>query len=476
MGIGRNLAIVAIDLGAESCRVSLLVKDGDRLKVELVHRFPNSPLETEAGLVWDFERILEELIRGLEKCAALSPGSIHSIGVDGWSVDYLRYDSSGKVLGPPFCYRDQRTVAAMEAVHERISPERLYSLTGTRTFRFNTLYQLFADGSRGIPASCPWLNLPEAVLHSLGGRAVSEFTNATHTQMLGLRKRSWEPEIFQAAGLSLTAAPPVIMPGTDVGRLNGPLSSLPAYRSTRLVAPACHDTASAIAGIPATGSDWAFLSSGTWSLIGTTLDQPQTGADAMHRNFTNHGGAGGSIYFLKNVNGMWLLRQSMVHWKQQGRAWKIDELVEAARDLPAPVHLLEVDDPELLLPGNIPEKINRQFARRALPAPAGDSSSDAPRYANLIFHSLAARYAEVLKDLASVTGRQFNQLYVVGGGSRNAWLNRLVEQTTGLPIVLGSPESSTIGNFAVQLAAAALPAGAASVKASSVSKWAAALG
>lgn len=474
MSPSTNLAMVAVDLGAESCRVSLLFNDGDGMRIELVHRFSNAAVQTDSGLTWDFERISQQVVHGLKQCAARHPEGIHSIGVDGWAVDYLRYDLSGTVLGRPFCYRDERTIGAIKAVHQQISPERLYAMTGTRTFRFNTLYQLFADGLRGIPASYPWLNLPEALLHSLGGCAVSEFTNATHTQMLGLDAREWEPEIFKAAGLSLGAAPPVVMPGADLGRMSGPLAELPAFGSTRLIAPACHDTASAVAGIPAEGSDWAFLSSGTWSLLGAVLDRPHTGREAMERNFTNHGGVGGSIYFLKNINGMWLLRQSMEHWEHQGRTWAIDELMHATESLPEPVHLIDVDAPELLLPGDIPGRIDAQLAHRGFP-PAGRSVADAPQYANLIFHSLAARYAEVLRELESITGKRFKRLYVVGGGSRNTRLNQLIERASGLSITLGSAESSTLGNFAVQLAAAELPTGSNPVAAAAVARWATAL-
>lgn len=467
--------MVAIDLGAESCRVSLLVNGDGGPKVELVHRFSNGPMETENGLVWDFERIQRELTEGLRRCAARCSEGIHSIGVDGWSVDYARYDLSGKILGPPACYRDERTVSAMAAVQQRISPERLYALTGTRAFRINTLYQLFADGERDIPVTYPWLNLPEAVLHWLGGRPVSEFTNATHTQMLGVETRQWVPEIFAAAGLPLSVAPPVVMPGTDVGLLCGPLSQLAAFQRTRLVATACHDTASAVAGIPAEGSDWAFLSSGTWSLLGTVLDRANAGMEAMQQNFTNHGGVGGAIYFLKNINGMWLLQQSMSHWKQQGRPWKIDDLVRASAELPKPPTLLDVDDPELLLPGDIPGRIDAQFAARGISGLPKGEADDAPWYANLIFHSLAACYGEVLRGLESITGKRFKRLYVVGGGSRNRRLNQLIRQASGLPVTLGSAESSTLGNFAIQLAAAEQSSGAAPVTREAVARWAAVL-
>jgi rhamnulokinase len=224
---------------------------------------------------------------------------------------------------------------------------------------------------------------------------------------------------------------------------------LSPFRNTYLIVPATHDTASAIAGIPAVGDDWAFISSGTWSLVGTLLDEPCVSSQARGKNFTNLGGAGGKICFLKNVNGMWLLQQCIEHWRAQGEGRSIDALVhECANALP-PDYLLKVDDPDLLLPGNMPAKINRQreqAGKRPLP------ESDQSGFANMIFHGLAARYREVLRDIESITGKHIKRLYIVGGGNRNMLLNHLTAASTGAHVCLGPTESSTVGNFAVQLA------------------------
>ncbi len=254
-------------------------------------------------------------------------------------------------------------------------------------------------------------------------------------------------EIFDAANFDMNAAPPVVCPGTAVGKLQGPLASLPALRNTKLIAPACHDTASAVAGIPAQGNDWAFISSGTWSLVGCVLDSPCLSKQARQSNFSNEGGIGGRINFLKNVNGMWLLQQCIQHWAAEGTAWTWEELVDKCSQLPAPTFSLDVDDPDLLLPGDMPARINSQLARMGIPP-----FEDAPAIANLILHSLAARYATVLRDLVSVTGRDLKYVYIVGGASKNTLLNRLTEQATGLKVVIGPAESATVGNFAIQLA------------------------
>ena len=442
--------LVAVDLGAESCRVSLLRWVDDQPEIQLVHRFANAPVPEQGTLRWDMQRICDGVEEGLRACAELAPEGIAAIGVDGWAVDYVRLDPTGSPIANPFCYRDERTTVAQKEVHSRISADRLYSLTGIQIVTLNTLYQLYADGSQGLAQSTPWVNLPEFVLHHLGGKRVAEYTNATHSQLLAVHDRVWCAEIFAATGLDVKAAPQLVSPGSDVGRLEGALAWLPALRDTRLIAPACHDTASAVTGIAARGDDWAFISSGTWSLVGCVLDSPCLSEDARRSNFSNEGGVGGKFNFLKNVNGMWLLRQCMQHWGSQGRSWTLDDLLKECATFPAPPCTFDVDDPKLLLPGNMPARINAQLAR------AGHSEiSHEPAMANLILHSLAARYATVVRDLANITGRRFKRIYVAGGGSKNGLLNRLTEEATGLKVVIGPAESATVGNFAIQLAALA---------------------
>lgn len=445
-------ALVAIDLGAESCRVSLLRGSEEKPEIKIVHRFPNAPITEPNGLKWDIHRIMAGVEEGLRRCAEMAGEAIASVGVDGWGVDYVRVGGNGKPLGNPFCYRDERTVEAEKRVHELISAERLYALTGIQMLRLNTLYQLYADGVNGIGPGIPWVSLPEYITSCLGGERVAEYTNATHTELVSLGKYEWCEEIYHAVGLEVSAAPRLVPTGSVVGRISGPLAGLPAFRGSQLITPACHDTASAIAGIPAVGDDWAFISSGTWSLVGTLLDSPCVSREARQGNFTNLGGAGGKFCFLKNVNGMWPLRQSMEHWASQGFEWSLGDLIARSEELPPPDHLLDMDDPALLLPGNMPGKINAQRRRAGwTPFPEGDNGI--PEVANAILHSLAARYAEVLKDIAAITQKKIRRLYIVGGGSKNTFLNRLTAERTGLEVCLGSTESATIGNFAIQLAA-----------------------
>jgi rhamnulokinase len=371
--------------------------------------------------------------------------------VDGWAVDYVRVDADGRALADPFCYRDERTIEAECALHRKIGPERLRELTGVQLIRINTLYQMYADRLQGLPEGRQWLNLPEYVLSRWGGARVAEFTNATHTGMVELYRREWCGEIFSVAHLDLAAAAKLVPPGTEIGRLCGPLAELPALRDVVLIAPACHDTASAIAGIPATGNDWAYISSGTWSLVGTVLEEPRNGEAAAEENFTNLGAVGGRICFHKNVNGMWLVRQCMETWAAAGRIWTVPELVAAAETIETPHGLLDVDDPDLLLAGRMPERINAQRARKGFQA-LDERPANAPMFASLIFHSLAARYAKVLDRVTFHSGKKLKRLFVVGGASQNEYLNRLTREATGLELFRGAAESSTVGNFAVQMA------------------------
>ncbi|QHN03312.1 carbohydrate kinase [Granulicella sp. WH15] len=444
-------ALVAIDLGAESCRVSLLRWLPEGPEIRLVYRFANEAVPTNGELHWQMSRILTELHSGLRLCAELAPEGIRSIAVDGWAVDYVKLDDNGNAVGEPFSYRDTRTLSAETAMHERISATQMREITGIQISRINTAYQLFADKLAAPELACKhWLNLPEYVLFRLGGRPVSELTNATHTQMVGL-DGEWSPEIFEALELEIRCAPSIVPPGTDIGHLRGELAELPAFADTRLIAPCCHDTASAIAAIPDAGKDWAYISSGTWSLVGTLLDAPVNTPESSEANYTNLAGADGRTCFHRNVNGLWLLRQCMEDWTKAGATFTIAELVHAAGQVPTPHHLIDVDDPDLLLQGGMADRINAQLARRHL-AQYSTAHEDAPHLASLIFHSLAARYADVLKHIEHMTSKHFEHLYIVGGGSQNALLTRLTSEATGLPIRGTETESSTLGNFAVQLA------------------------
>jgi rhamnulokinase len=466
-------AMVAIDLGAESCRVSLLRWVSGVPHIELVHRHPNAAVSRDGELRWNLKRITEQIDEGLRKCAEIATEGIRSIAADGWAVDYVRLNQDGEPIADPFCYRDERTIASQEAVLRLISPERLQQITGTEMIRINTVYQLFADAADLQERA--WLNLSEYILFRLGGKLVAEYTNATHTQLVDAQTRDWSTEIFDALHLPRSSAAPIVPPGSVIGRVSADKIGLACLGGAELIAPACHDTASAIAGIPDTGDDWAYISSGTWSLVGTILPKPVLEHEARAANFTNLGTIGGRICFHKNVNGMWLLRQCMAEWAKD-IDWAVPELIKAAEQhafgkAGIPATLLDVDDPDLMLPGEMPRRINRQLERRGFET-LEEGAEAAPLMVSLILRSLAARYGEIVRTLAQVTGKHFRRVYIVGGASRNALLNRLTAEATGLEVICGAVESATIGNLAIQLAVLEGRPGSYGVDATQVAHWA----
>ncbi len=313
--------------------------------------------------------------------------------------------------------------------------------------------------------------LPEYVLHWLGGRRVGEHTNASHTGLVDLKTGDWDAELFRLLGLSIEAAPPIVRAGALLGRLQGPLASLKAFRHTQLIAPACHDTASAIAGIPSSLDATLYICSGTWSLVGTLIAEPVTSAQAFSARYTNLGAAGGGLCFHSLVNGMWLVKQCMEAWAAEGRPWKIEDLVAQAAQSSYP-GLIDVDAEPLLLDSDMPERINHQLWRRRW-ATIPDVAGNEPVFARVIFESLADRYAFALTSLENLLGRTLDRIHILGGASRNRLLTELTAQRTRRPVETGHPESSTLGNFAVQLAAS--EADGQPVTAEAVRKWAALL-
>jgi len=448
----RNPACIAIDLGAESCRVSLLRWNADTPAIELIHRIPNGPVHDCGSLRWPFDRILAGLDEGLRKAAAASPEPISSIAVDGWAVDYVRLGPDSRPLANPFCYRDERTIAAKLHVDRLADPVWAFRHAGAQPLRINTVYQLIADRAAGIDPHAPWVNLPEYVLHWLGGRRVAEYTNATHTGLVDLASGDWSRELLNRLEIPADSLLPIVPTGSVVGRLSGPLAELPAFRNTQLIVPACHDTASAIAGIPTDMAGAAYICSGTWSLVGALIHSPITTERAMKAGFTNQGAAGGGFCFHTNVNGMWILKQCLESWNAAGRPWNLAELIAQAAGYNCP-GIIPVDAAPLLLDGDMPERLNDELRKLGCD-PIENCAGNEPRFARLIFESLAARYASVLQSLEQMLGRRIGRIHILGGGSQNRLLTELTAQHTGLTVETGNVESSTIGSFAVQTAVA----------------------
>ena len=462
-------ARVAIDLGAGSCRVSLLQWRGNVPEITLIHRIGNGPVHLDGALRWPFEKILAGLEEGLRKAAAAAPEGIASIAVDGWAVDYVRLGADGKPLAEPFCYRDERNIASKDAADRLVAPQWAYQHAGAWPLRINTVYQLLADPGSGIDAYAPWVNLPEYVLYRLGGRRVAEHTNATHSGLVDIATGDWSEELLRRLNLPKDACPPIVPAGTVIGKLSGPLAELPAFRDTDLIVPACHDTASAIAGIQTDLDGTAYICSGTWSLVGTVISSPITTKEAMDAGYTNQGAASGGFCFHTNVNGMWIFEQCMERWRQAGRPWDLTELIAqaAARtDFPGTVN---VDAPPLMLDGDMPARLNEQLSAGGF-AIIEDRAGNEPLFARVIFESLAHRYATALRSLETMLNNNIRRVHILGGGSLNQLLTRLTAERTGLPVETGNVESSTVGNFAVQMASAEAHGG--KLRSESVRHWA----
>ena len=462
-------ARVAIDLGAESCRVSLLRWMDRQPEITLIHRIPNGPAHVDGSLRWPFDRILAGLEEGLRKAAGAAPEGIASIAVDGWAVDYVRLGKDGLPLANPHCYRDERTIAAKESADRIAPPEWAFQHAGAQPLRINTVYQLLADPASGIDPHAPWVNLPEYVLYRLGGRRVAEYTNATHTGLVDIATGDWSEELLNRLSLAKDAVPPIVPAGSVIGKLAGPLAALPAFRDTDLIVPACHDTASAIAGIQTHLDGAAYICSGTWSLVGTVIPAPITTREAMDAGFTNQGAACEGFCFHTNVNGMWILKQCLETWRKAGRTWEFPELIaEAARrdDCPGTVN---VDAAPLMLDGDMPSRLNDQLRAGGFAA-IEDGAGNDPVFARVIFESLAHRYATALRSLEKMLNNSIRRIHILGGGSLNQLLTRLTAERTGLPVETGNAESSTVGNFAVQMAASETRGGP--LRTEAVRRWA----
>jgi rhamnulokinase len=448
MSSGRN--IIAVDFGAESGRLVLCRWNGSQGSLEEIHRFPNAPSQAGSHLVWDLERLWQEVLNGLKKAAAKTDGKIDSIGVDGWGVDYVLLDAAGERIGHAYCYRDARNEPAMSRVYARIPQSRLYEITGIQFMPFNTIYQLAAhkdEFPEEWARASSWLILPDYFHYRLSGVAAQEYTEASTTQLLDVRARTWSKEIADALGLDLAKFPKIVQAGTVLGPLRPEVSEAVGLKDTRVIAPATHDTGSAVAGIPFPHEGLVFISSGTWSLVGMVLPEPVVRADEG-QNFTNEGGVAGSIRFLQNVIGLWLLQECLREWKAQGHdvtaAGLAAQCMEASPDGP----YFHADETAFLAPGKMVERINA-----ALRAAGFSEERRPPELAAIIFRSLARRYAAVVAELGRLSGKKIQRICIVGGGVKNEALNRLTEKLTGIEVVRGPSESTAAGNIAVQIAA-----------------------
>jgi rhamnulokinase len=440
---GRN--VVAVDLGAESGRVVLGRFDGARVVLEELHRFPTSPRQHDGHLRWDLDGLWRQVRTGLASAGAAA-GTVDAVGVDAWGVDYGLLGRDGRPLGDPVSYRDPRSKGMLEEAIGRVGRERLYLATGIQLIEINTIFQLMAEARTGMLQSAERLLLiPDLFHHLLSGAAVAEYTVASTTGAFDMAGGRWAVDLLGELGIPTQMLPEVVDAGTDLGPVQ---LELPGYGDTRVITPPSHDTASAVVGVPLTDPDAAFISSGTWSLVGVETREPVINAEAMVANLTNEGGAFGTIRLLRNSSGLWLLQESRRQWAREGREYTYDELVRLATPAPTGVSIVNTDHPDFAAPGDVPARIRTYCNRTDQPVPEDDGA-----LVRCVLDSLALGYRHTVDDLSAVTGRAVPAVHVVGGGSRNQLLNQAVADVAGLPVIAGPVEATALGNILVQLTA-----------------------
>jgi rhamnulokinase len=448
----RDSLYIAVDLGAGSGRVFLVGLGEGELLLEEVRRFQYPPTSELGHLRWPFPKILDEIKLGLRQAAkrAREAGrKVNSIAIDGWGVDYGLIDAKGALLENPICYRDRRTQGMMEAVFNRVPRAEIFGRTGIQFLPINTIFQLYAHAQAGFPDEAKHLLLfPDLINNSLTGRTVTEYTNATTTQLLDARTGAWDLELINNLGLPSHLFTEIVRPGTDLGTISPSLTGEVGFDGIRIVAAATHDTASAVAGAPIQ-EDWAYISSGTWSLVGVELDKPLMSAKVASHNFTNEGGAFGTIRFLKNVSGLWILDSCLEEWKAQGLRISNHDLLAGGDSYDGKGSLIFPDDPRFFNPPSMLSAIEEQLAETNQTAPAKPEAMTL-----IILDSLALRYASVLRTIEHLTGRRIPGIQIVGGGSQNGYLNQTTANVTGLPVCAGPVEATVIGNALVQAIAA----------------------
>lgn len=438
---------LAFDLGAESGRAVLARIHAASIKIEELHRFPNEPVECAGSLHWDAPRLWLEMRQAF---SMLEGKRLDGIGVDAWGVDYALLGENGELIENPYHYRDKRTDGVVETVLARVSKNEVYQETGIQFMQINTLYQLFAakrDTPELLKAARTFLTMPDLFHYWLTGNAVCEFTNATTTQMVNAQKRDWARALMEKLELPADIPAEIVEPGTVVGSLSDELAVHAALRGTPVIAPASHDTGSAVAAIAAREGT-AFISSGTWSLVGTELDSPLINQDALRLNFTNEGGVRGTTRFLKNVMGLWMLQGCRQSWKAAGKTYEYTELMDLAASAPAFEHMIDPDDESFLRPKDMVAAIDSFCRRTQQPCPKSPGA-----YARAVLEGLALRYRAVVRDIERLTGIPIRHIRVIGGGSRNRLLNQFTADATGQPVIAGPVEATALGNIAVQMLA-----------------------
>jgi rhamnulokinase len=445
---------IAVDLGAGSGRVFLAGVEPDELRLEEVRRFHYPPRRSNGHLRWDLAHIFAEIKAGLHAAGARArelERFVQSIGVDSWGVDYGLIDADGSLLEEPVCYRDERTSTVMERVFEKMSRAEIFARTGIQFLNINTLFQLYAHAAAGIPDKAARLLLiPDLVNSRLTGRAATEYTNATTTQLINAATGAWDEVIPERLNLPAHLLGEIVQAGQPLSSLLPDVAAETGLQSVLVVAPATHDTGSAVAAVPLEDG-WAYISSGTWSLVGIERDSVLINPEVARHNFTNEGGAFGAIRFLKNVMGLWIFESCRREWQKLGLEVDYGGLLARVEEIVESPGLIFPDDPRFLNPPSMLAAISEQMAESGQRLPTGPYA--VTEVTKVILDSLAFRYGSVLGTIESLTNRRINGVQIVGGGSRNDYLNQTTATVTGLPVLAGLEEATAMGNVLVQAVA-----------------------
>lgn len=448
----KEYNFLALDIGATSGRAMLGVWRGDRFHLNEINRFENPMVQLHGCLYWDVYALYNSIVESLRICAREGI-RLNSVGIDTWGVDYGWLNGDGKLLSLPVSYRDPRNNVAFDDFLSLHSREELYMRTGIQLLPFNTIFQLhreMCDASAVRPDGGRLLFIPDLLTYMLTRRRFCEFTIASTSQLLDLHRGCFDGELIGSVGIGMESFSSMVMPGTLVGNLTDDIAQRCGVGDVPVIAVAGHDTASAVAAVPSTSADFAYLSSGTWSLMGIEVDSPIINEESMRNNFTNEGGIEGTTRFLKNITGMWLLERCRARWESEGKRYSYDELTGMASGSSFG-SIINPDDPRFANPDDMVAEIYGYCEEHGEPLPASDAD-----VVRCIFISLANRYAEVLAMLRAISPHPINRLHVIGGGSRNRLLNQLTADAIGIPVVAGPAEATAIGNCMIQAKAAGL--------------------
>lgn len=446
-----ELKMLAIDLGASSGRGIVGSFDGERLSLRENHRFSNDPVIINGRMYWDILRIFHEIKQSITR-TVLDNDNVRSIGIDTWGVDYALIDRYGRMLANPTHYRDTRTSGIADYVAKKIPLEQLYTAAGIQCLNFNTIFQLVADlrdDPRAFERAERMLNIPDLLNYFLTGNMANEYTILSTGALLNASKRDYAFDLTDRLGIPRKLFGKIVQPGYRVGKLLPQVLEETGKTDADVITVASHDTASAVIAVPTQEKDFIYISSGTWSLMGTELDDPLINEQSHALNFTNEGGAMKKIRFLKNIMGLWLIQESRRQWRREGNEYSFAQMEAWAKECKPLRSFIDPDDASFATPGNMPERVREYCRRTAQPVP--ETVGEVVR---CIYESLALKYRKTAESIQALMGREAKVIHVVGGGTKDRFLSQMTADACGIPVAAGPEEATAIGNLMMQAIAA----------------------